>query len=245
MSNVVEIKAVFKTINQEEILSDVSLEIKEGEIYGFLGPNGAGKTTLMKCMLSLSSITSGKIEIFGKDLNYHREEILSQIGSIIEIPIFYENCTATQILAMHAKYMNYPITESDITTVLNVVGLKRSIKPVKEFSLGMRQRLGLARAMLTKPKLLILDEPINGLDPVGVQEIRNILLMLSKEQGTTIFISSHILSEISQIADTIGLIKDGHMVEQVTMTKLMKENIDLEAYFMSHFQNNSHNTLRY
>lgn len=245
MSKVVEIKEVFKTINKEEILSDVNLEIEAGEIYGFLGPNGAGKTTLMKCMLSLSNITSGEIKIFGKDLNLNREEILSEIGSIIETPIFYENCTAKQILEIHANYMNTPTTKSDIATVLNMVGLQKNTKQVREFSLGMRQRLGLARALLTKPKLLILDEPINGLDPVGVQEIRNILLNLAKAQGTTIFISSHILSEISQIADTIGVIKDGHMLEQVAMTKLMKENIDLEEYFMSHFQETYHNTVRY
>lgn len=245
MSKIVEIKAVFKTISKEEILSDVNLEIEEGEIYGFLGPNGAGKTTLMKCMLSLSNISSGEIIIFGQDLYHHREEILSRVGSIIETPIFYEHCTAKQILEIHAKYMNYSITKSDISTALNMVGLKQSTKPVKEFSLGMRQRLGIARAILTKPKLLILDEPINGLDPVGVQEIRNLFLWLSKEQGMTIFISSHILSEISQIADTIGVIKNGHMLEQVAMTKLMKENIDLEEYFMSHFQNTLDNTMRY
>ena len=116
-----------------------------------------------------------------------------------------------------------------------MVGLKNTTKKVKEFSLGMRQRLGLARAFLTKPRLLILDEPINGLDPVGIQEIRNLLQLLSKEHGITILISSHILSEISQIADKIGVIKNGSMIEQVYMEELMKENIDLEEFFMSHF----------
>ena len=225
MRNVVEIKELFKTIDKEEILSGINLQIAEGEIYGFLGPNGAGKTTLMKCMLSLSTITSGSIEIFGKNLQEHREEILSQIGSIIETPIFYENC------------MGGNITESDIINVLSMVGLKNTTKKVKEFSLGMRQRLGLARAFLTKPRLLILDEPINGLDPIGIQEIRNLLLALSKEHGITILISSHILSEISQIADKIGVIKNGEIIEQITMKEIMRENIDLEEYFMSHFLN--------
>ena len=210
MRNIVEIKEVFKTIDKEEILSGINLQIAEGEIYGFLGPNGAGKTTLMKCMLTLSTITSGSIEIFGKNLQEHREEILSQIGSIIE---------------------------SDIIRALSMVGLKNTTKKVKEFSLGMRQRLGLARAFLTKPKLLILDEPINGLDPIGIQEIRNLLLSLSKEHGITILISSHILSEISQIADKIGFIKNGEIVEQVSMKEIRRENIDLEEYFMSHFLN--------
>ena len=235
MENIVEIKELFKTIDKEEILSDINLQIAEGEIYGLLGPNGAGKTTLMKCMLSLLTITSGSIEIFGKDLQEHREEILSQVGSIIETPIFYENCTAKEILEIHAQYMGKNITELDIINTLRMVGLKNTTKKVKEFSLGMRQRLGLARAFLTKPRLLILDEPINGLDPVGIQEIRNLLQLLSKEHGITILISSHILSEISQIADKIGVIKNGSMIEQVYMEELMKENIDLEEFFMSHF----------
>ena len=235
MENIVEIKELFKTIDEEEILSDISLQIAEGEIYGLLGANGAGKTTLMKCMLSLLTITSGSIEIFGKNLQEHREEILSQVGSIIETPIFYENCTAKEILEIHAQYMGKNITELDIINTLRMVGLKNTTKKVKEFSLGMRQRLGLARAFLMKPRLLILDEPINGLDPVGIQEIRNLLQLLSKEHGITILISSHILSEISQIADKIGVIKNGSMIEQVYMKELMKENIDLEEFFMSHF----------
>lgn len=237
MRNIVEIKEVFKTIDKEEVLSGINLQIAEGEIYVFLGPNGAGKTTLMKCMLSLSTITSGSIEIFGKNLQEHREEILSQVGSIIETPSFYENFTAKEILEIHAQYMGKTITESDIIRALRMVGLKNTTKKVKEFSLGMRQRLGLARAFLTKPKLLILDEPINGLDPIGIQEIRNLLLSLSKEHRITILISSHILSEISQIADKIGFIKNGEMVEQVSMKEIRRKNFDLEEYFMSHFLN--------
>ena len=135
--------------------------------------------------------------------------------------------------------MRKNIIESDIIKVLRMVGLKNTTKKVKNFSLGMRQRLGLARAFLTKPRLLILDEPINGLDPVGIQEIRNLLLSLSKEHGITILISSHILSEISQIADKIGIIKNGKMIEQVSMKELMREDVDLEEYFMSRFLNNS------
>ena len=179
------------------------------------------------------------MKFFGKNLQIHREEILSQIGSIIETPIFYEDCTAKEILEIHALYMRKNITESDIIKVLRMVGLKNTTKKVKNFSLGMRQRLGLARAFLTKPRLLILDEPINGLDPVGIQEIRNLLLSLSKEHGITILISSHILSEISQIADKIGIIKNGKIIEQVSMKELAREDVDLEEYFMSRFLNNS------
>ena len=241
MRNIVEIKEVFKTIDKEEILSGINLQIAEGEIYGFLGSNGAGKTTLMKCMLSLSTITSGSIEIFGKNLQEHREEILSQIGSIIESPIFYDNCTAKEILEIHAQYMGKNIIEANIISALKMVGLKNTTKKVKDFSLGMKQRLGLARAFLTKPQLLILDEPINGLDPIGIQEIRNLLLSLSKEHGITILISSHILSEISQIADKIGFIKNGEIVEQVSMKEIRRENTNLEEYFMSHFLNDIKN----
>ena len=234
---ILKVEGVSKQIKNHKILDNISFSIFENEIVGLIGPNGAGKTTLMKCMLSLSTITSGSIEIFGKNLQEHREEILSQIGSIIESPIFYDNCTAKEILEIHAQYMGKTITESDIIRALRMVGLKNTTKKVKEFSLGMRQRLGLARAFLTKPKLLILDEPINGLDPIGIQEIRNLLLSLSKEHGITILISSHILSEISQIADKIGFIKNGEMIEQVSMKEIRRENIDLEEYFMSHFLN--------
>ena len=231
-----ELKKLTKEFQGFKAVDDITLTMSNG-VYGLLGVNGAGKTTLMKCMLSLSTITSGSIEIFAKNLQKHREEILSQIGTIIESPIFYDNCTAKEILEIHAQYMGKTITESDIIRALRMVGLKNTTKKVKDFSLGMRQRLGLARAFLTKPKLLILDEPINGLDPIGIQEIRNLLLSLSKEHGITILISSHILSEISQIADKIGFIKNGEIVEQVSMKEIRRENIDLEEYFMSHFLN--------
>ena len=135
--------------------------------------------------------------------------------------------------------MGKNIIESDIIRALRMVGLKNTTKKVKNFSLGMRQRLGLARAFLTKPRLLILDEPINGLDQDGIKEIRILLLSLSKEHGITILISSHILSEISQMADKIGIIKNGRMIEQVSMKELMREDVDLEEYFMSRFLNNS------
>ena len=234
---ILKCERIEKKYSKTKALDNINLSIYTGHIYALIGENGAGKTTLMKCMLSLSTITSGSIEIFGKNLQEHREEILSQIGSIIESPIFYDNCTAKEILEIHAQYMGKNIIESDIIRALSMVGLKNTTKKVKDFSLGMRQRLGLARAFLTKPKLLILDEPINGLDPIGIQEIRNLLLSLSKEHGITILISSHILSEISQIADKIGFIKNGEIVKQVSMKEIRRENIDLEEYFMSHFLN--------
>lgn len=172
MNNIIEVKNLFKTIEKENILEDVNLIVKEGEIYGFLGPNGSGKTSLMKCLLTVSTFDSGEIKIFGKNLSAHREDILSKIGSLIESPIFYEDRTARQILEIHSLYMNNPIDRSEISNLLSCVGLKDTSKKVRTFSLGMRQRLGIARALLANPKLLILDEPINGLDPLGVHEIR-------------------------------------------------------------------------
>ena len=231
MRNIVEIKEVFKTIDKEEILSGINLQIAEGEIYGFLGPNGAGKTTLMKCMLSLSTITSGSIEIFGKNLQEHREEILSQIGSIIESPIFYDNYTAKEILEIHAQYMGKNIIESDIIRALRMVGLKNTTKKVKEFSLGMRQRLGLARAFLTKPKLLILDEPINGLDPEGIRWVRNFLQSFVNE-GKTVLMTSHYMSELELTVDHLVGISNGKIVIDAPTKDILKQFGSFEeAYF--------------
>lgn len=245
MNNVININGLTKVVNGKTILEDISMQVKQGEIYGFLGPNGAGKTTVMKTILTISSSSSGSIEIFGKDLSSNREEILKEIGSIIEVPIFYDNCTASEILEIHSNYMGID-AKASIPEVLKLVGLESTVdKKVNEFSLGMKQRLGLARALLTKPKLLILDEPINGLDPMGVQHIRDVLSMLSKEKGMTILISSHILSEIEHIADTIGVIRNGRMIEQVSMESLKEQQIDLESYFMTHFKSSQTVNLNY
>ena len=231
MGNIVEIKELFKTIAKEEILSGINLQISEGEIYGFLGPNGAGKTTLMECMLSLSTVTSGSIEIFGKNLQDHREEILSQIGSIIESPIFYDNCTAKEILEIHGQYMGKNIIESDIIKALRMVGLKNTTKKVKDFSLGMRQRLGLARAFLTKPKLLILDEPINGLDPEGIRWVRNFLQSFVSE-GKTVLMTSHYMSELELTVDHLVGISNGKIVIDAPTKDILKQFGSFEeAYF--------------
>jgi ABC-2 type transport system ATP-binding protein len=237
MKNIIEVRGLTKVINGKIILDQVDLTVKEGTIYGFLGPNGAGKTTLMKILLTLTEYESGKVIILGKELEGNREEILSEVGSIIEIPIFYENCTAKEILELHADYMKTSSCKSSIPEVLALVGLENiESKKIKNFSLGMKQRLALARALITKPKLLILDEPINGLDPMGVKQIRDILLNLVKKKGMTVLMSSHILSEIEQLSDKIGVIKKGRMLEEVEMDKLKKNNVNLESYFMAHFE---------
>ncbi|MFN2746458.1 ABC transporter ATP-binding protein [Bacillus sp. z60-18] len=226
MTYIVQTSGLTKTFEGQEVVSNVSMHIRKGEIYGFLGPNGAGKTTIMKMLTSLVKPTSGEINILGHKQTNRSYEILGKIGSMIEYPIFYENLTAIENLNLHCEYMGY-YNKTKIQEVLDRVNLKNiDSKPVKTFSLGMKQRLGIARAILTKPDLLILDEPINGLDPVGIKEIRNLFHVLSKEYGMTLLISSHILSEIEQIADTIGVIRDGRLIEEVSMESVRGQNTE-------------------
>lgn len=215
-----------KVFDGKEVVSNVNMNIKKGEIYGFLGPNGAGKTTVMKLITNLLKPTAGEIEIFNERLTNASYETLKRMGTIIENPIFYEKLTGRENLEMHCDYMGYHNKKS-IDEVLKMVNLRGvDQKPVKAFSLGMKQRLGIARAIITKPELLILDEPINGLDPMGIKELRELFKMLSTEYGITILISSHILSEIELIADTIGVISDGKLVKEVSMENIRKSNFE-------------------
>jgi len=202
------------------------MNIKKGEIYGFLGPNGAGKTTIMKMMTNLVKPTSGEVEIFGEKLTDKSYEVLKRLGSIIEYPVFYDRLTGRENLELHCEYMGYH-DKGAIDKALNLVNLKNiDNKLVKDYSLGMKQRLSIARAITTKPELLILDEPINGLDPMGIKELRVLFKMLSKEYSITILISSHILGEIEQIADTIGVINNGRLIEEVSMESIREGNTE-------------------
>lgn len=226
MTYTVNINGLTKTFQGKEVVSNVNIHIRKGEIYGFLGPNGAGKTTVMKMLTSLVKPTGGEIEILGHKLTNTSYKVLGRIGSMIEYPIFYEKLTAQENLELHCEYMGYH-DKNSIQEVLGMVNLKNiEDKAVKTFSLGMKQRLGIARAIITKPELLILDEPINGLDPVGIKEIRHLFQVLSKEYGMTLLISSHMLSEIEQIADTIGVIRDGRLLEEVSMDKIRGQNTE-------------------
>ncbi|MCY8859395.1 ABC transporter ATP-binding protein [Bacillus atrophaeus] len=226
MTYTVNINGLTKTFQGKEVVSNVNMHIRKGEIYGFLGPNGAGKTTVMKMLTSLVKPTGGEIEILGHKLTNTSYKVLGRIGSMIEYPIFYEKLTAQENLELHCEYMGYH-DKNSIQEVLGMVNLKNiEGKAVKTFSLGMKQRLGIARAIITKPELLILDEPINGLDPVGIKEIRHLFQVLSKEYGMTLLISSHMLSEIEQIADTIGVIRDGRLLEEVSMDKIRGQNTE-------------------
>lgn len=225
-----------KTFNGGNVVSNVNMNIKKGEIYGLLGPNGAGKSTIMKMILNLLKPTQGAIEIFNETLTDTSYELFKRMNAIIEYPIFYEKLTAEENLDLHCEYMGYHNKE-DIEAALELVNLKNiNNKAVKNFSLGMKQRLGIARAVITKPELLILDEPVNGLDPVGIIEIRNLLEMLNKEYGITILISSHILAEIEQIADTIGVMNNGYLVEEVSMDSIRETNAEYIEIETNHAQ---------
>ncbi|WP_394924685.1 ABC transporter ATP-binding protein [uncultured Robinsoniella sp.] len=220
MSDIIVLEDVTKSYRGTEVVKNVSMRVKQGEIYGFLGPNGAGKTTVMKMILNLAKPDMGNIRVCGEVIQKDSYEYLRNIGSIIEYPVFYEKLTAWKNLKLHCSYMGF-YNEKRIREVLDMVDLKGvDNKPVGEFSLGMKQRLGIARAMITSPKLLILDEPINGLDPIGIKQIRQLLMKLKSSCGTTILISSHIIAEIEQLADTIGVIDQGILTKEVSMSEI-------------------------
>ena len=197
---------------------------RQGRIYGLLGRNGAGKTTIMKMILGLTPITSGEVDVFGQNIKGHEKRIYPRIGAIIETPGFYPNLTGTENLEIFAKLRGTPQPNA-VKNALEVVGLPYKDKKLfSKYSLGMKQRLGIANAILHDPELLILDEPTNGLDPIGIAEVRNFIKNLSVERGKTILISSHILSEISLLADDIGIIDHGVLLEESSMDELEKKN---------------------
>jgi ABC-type multidrug transport system, ATPase component len=205
-------------------VDNISISVGKGDIYGFLGQNGAGKTTTIKMLLGLVRQTSGSIEIFGEELKPGKNAFFERIGSIVESPGFYPNLTAHQNLDIHRRLMGVTGRDS-IENAIEAVGLQDiENRPVKDYSLGMKQRLGIARALLHHPELLILDEPTNGLDPVGIKEIRQLLLDLSCKRKITIFISSHILSEIHQLATRIGIIHRGRLLEEIDYQTLQQKN---------------------
>ncbi len=220
MPYILQTNHLTKTIGGKELVSNVNLHIKKGEIYGFLGPNGAGKTTVMKMITNLWKPTDGTIEIFGETLTPQSYEILKRMGSIIEFPTFYDHMTGYDNLKLHCEYMGY-YNHGSIENALDMLDLSAAAsKPVKNYSLGMKERLGIARAILCKPELLILDEPTNGLDPAGMKQIRDLLKTLCCEYGITVMISSHILSEIESIADTVGVINHGIMMKETGMKEI-------------------------
>ncbi|MDM5300293.1 ABC transporter ATP-binding protein [Bacillus subtilis] len=223
MSYVVQTKQLTKMYRDHHAVKNLELKVEGGDIYGFLGPNGAGKTTTIRMLLGLIGPSQGTIEIFGKEFARNRISILQHIGSLVESPSYYGKLTAKENLRIVQKILG--VDEKNIEDVLKIVQLtKTKNKLVKEFSLGMKQRLGIAMALLGRPKLLILDEPTNGLDPSGIQEMRELIKDLPKKYGITVIVSSHLLSEIDQIATKVGVINEGELVFQDSIQKLRQQN---------------------
>ena len=223
---------ITKKYGNQVAVNNVNMTIKKGEIYGFIGQNGAGKTTLIRLITGLIHKTGGEIELLGATGEAELNKSRTMIGSLIETPSFYTNMTARENLEVSRLVRNIP-GKKCIDEVLELVGLKDvEKKKVKNFSLGMRQRLGIANALMGNPKLLILDEPINGLDPMGIVEIRELLKKINKEKDMTILISSHILSELSELATTYGIISNGKLIEEITSEELAekcRQYIDLKV----------------
>ena len=221
---IIETERLSKIYGEQTAVNAVNIHVKKGQIYGLLGRNGAGKTTIMKMILGLTSITSGKITVFGASLKGQEKKVYPRIGAIIERPGFYPNLTGMENLEIFARLRGTSAPEA-VKRALDVVGLPyKDKKTFSKYSLGMKQRLGIANAILHDPELLILDEPTNGLDPIGIAEVRDFIKKLSVERGKTILISSHILTEIALLADDIGIINDGALLEENTMAELEKKN---------------------
>jgi len=217
--NIIETKGLTKTYGKQAAVTNLDMSVRKGSIYGFLGVNGSGKTTTMKMLLGLQKPTSGTFSINGKTFPQDRMSILKNVGSFIEGPAFYGNLTGEENLEIIRRILKLP--KSSIAEALELVGLTAHQKKLaKKYSLGMKQRLGLASALMGKPELLILDEPTNGLDPQGIQEIRNLIRSLPKLTGCTILVSSHLLSEIEMMADDIGIIHQGKLLFQGDLPSL-------------------------
>lgn len=219
MENIILTKGLDYSFGDFKALNDVALKVKEGSIYGFVGPNGAGKTTTIRTLLGLYPVKEGTVFLFGKDIRKNRVEILKNVGSMVEMPAHYEHLSARDNLEI-ARII-HKLDKKRVSEVLDTVGLaKNAGKKVGKFSMGMKQRLGIAWALLAKPKILILDEPTNGLDPIGIKEIRELLEYLNKTNNTTILISSHILSELERLVTDVGIINRGSLVFQGSLDEL-------------------------
>lgn len=217
MAKVLECKNLNKNIGKKDILKNVSLEVQEGDILGFIGPNGAGKTTTIKLILGLQKITSGEVKINGYDIKRDFEKAIERVGTIVENPDLYMYMSGLENLKIIARlYKN--VDQKRVEEVIKLVGLENRIKDkVSKYSLGMRQRLGIAQAILHKPNLLILDEPTNGLDPEGIKQLRDLLTKLAKEEKMAILISSHNLAELESFCNKVSIIQNGEIIETSTL----------------------------
>ncbi|WP_088041855.1 ABC transporter ATP-binding protein [Bacillus sp. EAC] len=227
---IVQIKGLSKVIKNKKIVSDLSFDIYEGEVFGFLGPNGAGKTTTIRMMVGLMGITEGDVVINGHSIKSNFEEAVKNVGAIVENPELYKFLSGYDNLLQYAR-MDKKVTKQKIDEVVELVGLTDAIRQkVKTYSLGMRQRLGLAQCLLHDPKVLILDEPTNGLDPAGIREMRDHLQLLTKKKGMAIIVSSHLLSEMEMMCDRIGVIQHGKLIDVQTVNELNKDDAQSYAF---------------
>ncbi|WAH35761.1 ABC transporter ATP-binding protein [Alicyclobacillus dauci] len=223
--SVLSVQGVTKKIGSRMIVEDVNMSINEGEIYGFLGPNGAGKTTTIRMIVGLIKPTKGTIRIAGYDIQKERSKALSQVGTIVENPETYGYLTGQQNLIHYARLAGIPTHGKRIREVLDIVGLTgRENEKVRRYSLGMRQRLGLAQALLARPQLLVLDEPTNGLDPAGMREFRGLMQQLA-DTGMAVFVSSHLLSELEQICHRVAIIKSGRIIAEEKMSDITEGSV--------------------
>lgn len=230
MSDIICVDGLIKEYAGIKVVDGVSFSVNKGEIYGLLGRNGAGKTTIMKILLGLANPTSGKVSILGKDMSVNSEKkVLKKVGCIIENPGFYSNLTGTENLEIFAKLRG--LDQDSVKKALELVNLPYKDKKLfSKYSLGMKQRLAIANAIMHNPEILVLDEPINGLDPIGIAEVRELLKKL-KESGASIIISSHILSELENVADRISIIDFGKMIEEINMKEWKnKQNSDIQVF---------------
>ncbi len=224
-----EVHSLSRAYSGKKVVNDLDLQVEPGDIYGFLGPNGAGKTTTMRMILGLIRKDSGTVRIFGES-----DPVLGRrnLGGIVESPRFYPYLSGLDNLRVFAAYTP-GVTEGRVDELLSLVRLRDRAKDlVKTYSMGMRQRLGIAQALLGSPKLLLLDEPVNGLDPAGMKEVRELIRSLRDERGLTVFVSSHLLSDVEQLCDRIGIIQDGRKIIEGPTAELVEEGESLEDAFL-------------
>lgn len=223
MEAVLKINNLNKWFGKKKIIDDLSIEVYAGEVFGFLGPNGAGKTTTIKMIMGFLDIDSGEILINGINLRKNFEKAMSKIGGIVENPEMYKDISGLTNLKMYARLQNN-ISNERINEVVRLVGMENRIhEKVKKYSLGMKQRIGLAQAILHRPKILILDEPTNGLDPAGIKELRDILKNLAHNENVAVFVSSHLLSEMELMCDRVGIINNGKLLGVKTIEEMQSQ----------------------
>ena len=233
MSDVISISRLTKLYRNGRGVKNINLTVEEGDIVGLLGPNGSGKTTIMKCILGLNRFSEGHIKVFGKDMQTHFEEIMRNVGALVEAPAIYKDLSAYKNLVLRAVSFG-GVSKERIDLVLDMMHLLPYKKDkAGRFSLGMKQRLGLAAAFLTEPKLMILDEPVNGLDIEGVVEVREIIKRMNSEKGTSFLISSHMASEIEKTCNKVAVMCEGELIAFDTTENALRLNPTLEDYFLN------------